>query len=89
MAGDIDRLADEIQPRHRHRLHRLRRQSARIDPAQRHLGLVEAERARGLHLPIGKLAHRVGDRTIRKLHHRLVHGVRLAPLLREPFGQAL
>src|SRR5450755_235295 len=45
VSRDIDDLADEIETRHVLGRHRLRRKLASVDAAQRHLGLVVAERS--------------------------------------------
>src|SRR5258706_10440925 len=45
VAGDVDRLADEVQALYRRGFHRLRREAPGIDAAERHFRLVVPERA--------------------------------------------
>src|ERR1043165_1647152 len=50
-ARDVDDLADEIEPRHRPRFHRLLRQGVGVDAAERYLRFGVTERARRLDTP--------------------------------------
>ena len=60
-----------------------------IDAAQRHLGLVIAQGAGRLHLPILESLKRAGEGFVAELYGWLCQLMRFAPLLREAFGQTL
>src|ERR1022692_3019197 len=61
MTRDIDDFADEIETRHALGCHRLRRELPRIDTAQRHLGLVVAERSRWHDRPVVERRSDLGE----------------------------
>src|SRR6185436_14353757 len=59
--GDVDRLADEVQPGDAAAFHRLRAELARVDAAHRDLGLAKAFAAIGGHAPALQLLRQRGE----------------------------
>ncbi len=86
-AGDVHHLADEVQAGLRGRLHGLLRQRARVDAAQRHLGLLVAFGAGGRQFPARQLVRQPRQRLVGGLVDRaLPVGALLCPGIGQAAG---